>query len=106
VASCAVAGRSIGIVDNGSAQGDPGILEVPVPESPGGFAESETITASGYDWAEGNGPSHVLADSFPPGNGAERTQTFPQRTQRELFLGSGGSRRSRCWSTGRKGHHR
>jgi hypothetical protein len=89
--SCAVAGGSIGIVENGAAQGDPSWLEVPVPETPGGFVESETITASGYDWAEGNGPSHVLADSFPPGNGAEWTQTFPQHTQRELFFGSGGS---------------
>jgi hypothetical protein len=91
VESCAVPGGSIGILETGGAQGDPSWLEVGVPETPGGFVEAETITASGADWAEGNGPSHVHENGFPPGNGEEWTQTFQEHTQRELFFGSGGS---------------
>lgn len=91
VASCAVPGGSIGVLETGDAQGDPSLLEVPVLETPGGFVEAETITAFGSGWAEGNAPSHVFANGFPPGNGQEWTQIFQEHTQHELIFGSGGS---------------
>jgi hypothetical protein len=89
--TCAAPGGALGILETGAAQGDPSWLEVGVPETPGGFVEAETITAFGAGWAEGNLPSHVYADGFPPGNGQEWTQTFQQHSQHELFLGSGGA---------------
>jgi hypothetical protein len=91
VADCAVPGGALGILETGGANGDPSWIEIGVPETPGGFVETETITALGVDWAEGNGPSHVYTDGFPPPDGREWTQTFPQHSQRELFFGSGGS---------------
>jgi hypothetical protein len=89
--TCAAPGGALGILETGAADGDPSVLEVGVPETPGGFVETETITAFGVGWAEGNGPSHVYTDGFPPGNGQEWTQNFQQHSQRELFNGSGGS---------------
>jgi hypothetical protein len=62
---------------------------VPVLPTPGGFVESETITASAANWAEGNQQSHVLADGFPPGLG-ERPDTFHLRSAPELFGNGGG----------------
>jgi hypothetical protein len=89
--TCAAPGGALGILETGAAQGDPSWLEVGVPETPGGFVEAETITAFGVGWAEGNLPSHVYGDGFPPGNGQEWTQTFQEHSQHELFLGSGGA---------------
>jgi hypothetical protein len=89
--TCAAPGGALGILETGAAQGDPSWLEIGVPETPGGFVEAETITAFGSGWAEGNGPSHVYGDGFPPGNGQEWTETFQEHSQHELFLGSGGA---------------
>jgi hypothetical protein len=89
--TCAAPGGALGILETGAAQGDPSWLEIGVPETPGGFVEAETITAFGSGWAEGNGPSHVYGDGFPPGNGEEWTETFQEHSQHELFLGSGGA---------------
>jgi hypothetical protein len=88
--TCAAPGGALGILETGPAQGDPSLLEIGLPETPGGFVEAETITAFGTGWAEGNAASHVYTDGFPPGNGQEWTQTFQEHTQRELFNGSGG----------------
>jgi hypothetical protein len=91
VQTCAAPGGALGIVETGDAQGDPSWLEVGVLETPGGFVEAETITAMGSGWAEGNLPSHVHDDGFPPGNGQEWAATFHERDRHELFFGSGGT---------------
>lgn len=88
--TCASPGGSLGILESGDAQGAPSWLEVGVPETPGGFVESETITALAAGWAEGNAPSHVHDNGFPPGPG-EWAETFHEHSQHELFFGSGGT---------------
>jgi hypothetical protein len=87
--NCPEPGGSLGIAESGPAQGDPSYIEVAVPETPGGFVETETITAGAANWAEGNLQSHVYADGFPPGSG-EWPDTFHVRSARELFNGNGG----------------
>lgn len=86
--NCAAPGGSLGILETGDAQGDPSWIEVAVPETPGGFVESLTITAAAADWAEGNAGSHVHDNGFPPGPG-EWADTFHEHSQHELFFGSG-----------------
>ncbi|HEY4779398.1 MAG TPA: hypothetical protein VIH47_07390 [Solirubrobacterales bacterium] len=89
--NCPSPGGSIGLVETSPASGTFGALSILVPETPGGFVESETITAvqAGIDPAGGLGPSHVYENGFP-GASAESTRLFQQHTERAYFFGNGG----------------
>ncbi len=90
--NCASPGGSIGVVETAPAAATFGALDVEVPETPGGFVESEAITAlgAGIDPETPQHESHIYENGFPGSSGsAERI--FHIRSQRDLFWNNGGS---------------
>lgn len=90
--NCASPGGSIGLVETEPVSGTFGALGISVPETPGGFVESETITAvqAGVD---PSGPlhfSHVYENGFP-GASSESTRLFQIRSEPAFFFGNGGA---------------
>jgi hypothetical protein len=87
--NCASPGGAIGVTETGPSSGIPSWVEVGVLETPGGFVESETVSAATSNLGEGNFPSHVFEDGFP-GIGAESERTFHVSSERSFFNGNGG----------------
>ena len=79
VQDCGPGNGWLGLYESAAAAtGDWAALEVAVPPTPGGFVESETVTAIAA-LPEANAGSHVLAEGFP-GPNYENVRTFPIRS--------------------------
>jgi hypothetical protein len=87
--NCAVPGGWIGIVETQPASAKLGIMGVSVGETPGGFVESETISAVG-NLPGATAPSHVYEEGFP-GPVGEAQRIFHVRSARDPFWSNGGS---------------
>jgi hypothetical protein len=87
---CAAPGGAIGLVESQPAAATFGILYVSIPPTPGGFVETETITAvkSGIEAGNALHYSHINEDGFP-GPAPEETRIFPLRGE-PRFLGWNG----------------
>jgi hypothetical protein len=89
VDSCAAPGGWIGLQETGAdSTGDWGYQEVGILNTPGGFVESETITAVG-SLPPGSEAGHVFENGFP-GPIGESMRIFHIRETPELFNGNGG----------------
>ena len=87
--NCASPGGSIGLVDP-TAERDTtfGALYVCIPATPGGFVESETITAVAVG-ARSLGYSHINENGFP-GPEPEETRIFPRAKRTGVLFGWNG----------------
>lgn len=88
--NCSQPGGSIGVSEWGHAASTFAYLSVAVPETPGGFVETETISGGAGGLGPGNDHTWVYEEGWPPNNGGEVHRTFFIRNER-AFLGSGGS---------------
>lgn len=89
-ANCQESGGSVGISEWGHAAATFAMLSVGVPETPGGFVETETISAGAYGLGAANNHSFVYEQPWPIKNELETARTFFVRRERQ-FLGNGGS---------------
>jgi hypothetical protein len=89
--NCASPGGAIGVTQTAAGAATAAWLEVVVPPTPGGFVESEAITAvgAGIDPGTPQHESHVFENDFPGASGAA-ARLFHIRTEQALFFGSGG----------------
>lgn len=89
--NCAAPGGAIGLVESAPASATFGALWVSIPATPGGFVETETITAvkSGIDAANALHDSHINVNGFP-GPAAEETRIFPLRSEPKFLGWNGG----------------
>jgi hypothetical protein len=81
---------SIGVEQTGPVNTSPGLLYVAIPATPGGFVESEIISASSYGLQPGNEASHVYEDGFPVADTGTRTQGFFIRKEAAILQTGGG----------------
>ncbi len=89
--NCAQPGGSIGVSESGHAEATIAWLSVSVPETPGGFVETETISAAAGAFGPGNNHTFVYEQAWPQNNAGEQTRTFFIRRERATFFGNGGS---------------
>jgi hypothetical protein len=89
--NCAQPGGSIGLNEWGHASATFAYLSVTVPETPGGFVETETISAAAGGLGGGNDHTFVYEQAWPQNNEGEKTRTFFVRRERQPFFGNGGS---------------
>lgn len=64
-------------------------LSVSVPETPGGFVETETISAEAGAFGRGNNRTFVYEQAWPQNNAGEQTRTFFIRRERSLYANGG-----------------
>ncbi len=90
--NCAAPGGAIGLTEAEPASATFGALWVAVPATPGGFVETETVTAvqSGVEPGNALHFSHIEENGFP-GPAAEATRLFQIRTEPAFFGGNGAS---------------
>lgn len=74
--TCAAPGGALEVKEQGLVETVPGWIEVFVPETPGGFAESETISGFASNLQPGNQQSHIKADGWPLNNGGDTPRFF------------------------------
>jgi hypothetical protein len=86
---CAEPGGSLGISEWGQVTRTPAWINVGIPPTPGGFVESETISAAASNLQPGNEQSHVYADGWPLNNGGDTPRFFHVSSERG-FLNNGG----------------
>ena len=89
--NCQVPGGSVGISESGHAASTFSMLSVGVPETPGGFVETEAISAGAFGMGPGNDHPFVYEQPWPIPNEPEAARTFFIRRERQLFFGNGGS---------------
>jgi hypothetical protein len=87
--SCAAPGGAIGISETGPVFQHFSYLTIAVPETPEGFVEAETISASA-NLGPGNEYSHVYENGFPTSGAGESQRIFHIRSARAPFFGNGG----------------
>jgi hypothetical protein len=86
--NCAAPGGSIGLSEWGHTAATFAFLSVEVPGTPGGFVETETISAAAGGFGPGNDHTFVYNQGWPLNNAGEETRTF--FVGREAgFLGDG-----------------
>jgi hypothetical protein len=85
--NCAAPGGAIGIVETGTVSTQFALLDVAVPETPGGFVEAETISAAG-NFYDGN--SHVYENGFPTSGAGLLQRNFHIHAERNFFSNGGG----------------
>jgi hypothetical protein len=88
--NCAQPGGSIGVSEWGHTEATIAWLSVTVPETPGGFVETETISAAAGSLGEANNHTFVYEQAWPQNNAGEQTRTFFIRRERATFFGNGG----------------
>lgn len=64
-------------------------MVVSVPETPGGFVESETITGDAENLGPGNNNTFVFQSGWPTNNGSTQARTFYLRGERDPRANSG-----------------
>ncbi len=79
--TCAEPGGSVGIQDNGHLEAASATMYVGVPPTPGGFVESETITAGTAAFIPANHGSFVVEEGWPGSNVQDSTRTIRIRTE-------------------------
>ena len=79
--TCAEPGGSVGIQDNGQLEAASSTMFVGVPPTPGGFVESETVTAGTAAFVPANHGSFVLEEGWPGSNVQDSTRTVRIRTE-------------------------
>jgi hypothetical protein len=89
--NCQVPGGSVGISEWGHAEATFSMLSVGVPETPGGFVETEAISAGAFGMGPANDHPFVYEQPWPIPGEPEATRTFFIRRERQLFFGNGGS---------------
>lgn len=87
--NCSQPGGSVGVQEYGHAAATFAYLDVSVPSTPGGFVETETVTAAASGLGPGNDHTFVYEQSWPPNGGGEVHRTFFIRGAGP-FLGNGG----------------
>jgi hypothetical protein len=87
--TCASPGGTVGVDQTGAVSQSAGLLTVGVLYTPGGFVESETITAFASNLQPGAEGSHVATDGWPPDNGGDQPRFFFEHSER-IPLSSGG----------------
>jgi hypothetical protein len=88
--TCAQPGGSIGITETGAAAATFAFWSIAVPATPGGFVESETISAIAYGLGPGNDHTFVFEQGWPPNGFGENKRTFPLHTTINEFSTGGG----------------
>lgn len=88
--TCAQPGGSIGITETGSTAATFAYWSIAVPATPGGFVESETISAVAYGLGPGNDHTYVYEQGWPPNNFGENKRVFPVNTSYTPFNSGGG----------------
>lgn len=88
---CASPGGSMGIAQNGQTSATFSHMEIAAPATPGGFIESETISAISEGMSPGNHLSHIKAEGWPGFNLGETERSFFLRSKLDTgFLPSNG----------------
>lgn len=88
--SCALPSGSIGIEETGQVTHSPAWIEVEILPTPGGFVESESMSASAWNLQTGNEASYVYENGFPSNDAGDLAGGFFIRRELELFNGNGG----------------
>jgi hypothetical protein len=88
--TCAQPGGSVGITETGAAAATFAFWSIAVPASPGGFVESETISAIAYGLGPGNDHTFVVEQGWPPNGFGENKRAFPLHTSYNPFSSGGG----------------
>lgn len=88
--SCGQPGGSIGITETGSTSATFAYWSVAVPATPGGYVESETISAVAYGLGPANNHTFVYEQGWPPNNFGEDTRVFSVNTSYNYFVTGGG----------------
>ncbi|HVV91180.1 MAG TPA: carboxypeptidase-like regulatory domain-containing protein [Solirubrobacterales bacterium] len=78
--TCAEPGGAVGVKPTAYVGQSEGTITVEVEATPGGFVESETITAFASNMQSGNGLSHVAVANWPPQDNLDTTRYFLLRT--------------------------
>jgi hypothetical protein len=88
--TCAQPGGSIGITETGAAAATFAFWSIAVPATPGGFVESETISAIAYGLGPGNDHTFVFEQGWPPNGFGENKRAFPlHNSSNDLSTGGG-----------------
>jgi hypothetical protein len=88
--TCAQPGGSIGITETGAAAATFAFWSIAVPATPGGFVESETISAIAYGLGPGNDHTFVFEQGWPANGFGENKRAFPLHTSYNPFSSGGG----------------
>lgn len=88
--SCGQPGGSIGITETGSTSATFAYWSVAVPATPGGYVESETISAIAYGLGPANDHTFVYEQGWPPNNFGENTRVFSVNSSYNIFVTGGG----------------
>lgn len=88
--TCAQTGGSIGVSEWGHTEATFAWLNVSVPETPGGFIETETISGAAGGLGPANDHTFIYEQPWPQNNAGESAHTFFLRRER-AFLSNGGS---------------
>ena len=78
--NCADPNGAIGIAQTGQTSATFALIEVSVPETPGGYVDSETISGISTGLSAGNHLSHIRTDGWPGFNTGESQRAFRLRT--------------------------
>ena len=77
--NCSLPGGAVGLQESGPLGPGTATADATVEATPGGFVESEAITAYTANMLRGNRSSHVVVEGWPPQDGGEHTRIFPLR---------------------------
>lgn len=88
--TCAQPGGSLGITETASTAASVAYWSIGVPATPGGFVESETISAVAYGLGPGNDHTYVYENGWPPDGYGENKRAFPEHTSYNYFSSGGG----------------
>jgi hypothetical protein len=89
--TCAQPNGSIGIQQYGSVSSQFSFWFIEIPPTPGGFVESETISAGTAALGPGNDHTFVYENGWPGANLGETQRTFPLRSSAETESENGGT---------------
>jgi len=88
--TCAQPGGSIGLSQWGQTSSTFAYLSVAVPATPGGYVESESISAAACGLGPGNDNTFVFTQGWPANCAGESQRTFPLYREVPIFGGGGG----------------
>lgn len=79
--TCAAPGGALGIVQSAAITSAAGRIDVAVSATPGGFVESETISALASGLRPGEEQSYVYSEGWPLDNGGDTSRFFRIRSE-------------------------
>ncbi len=88
--NCSTPGGGVGVLQSGQVTASPAWVELGILPTPGGFVESETITAFATGLQPGQEASHVFAEGWPLNGVGDTTRLFHIASARAIFGGNGG----------------